>query len=301
MALNFNDVFPYNAIETVTRDGQKMVKYPKTYVKCIDGPDGSAYAGKRCWLISEFPKEGFHVHPAFMNAGQELDYFLLGAYEASNNNGKPESLPDKTPWVNINTTDAIAKCLLRNTGAAGSEQYGWHIESIYEYQFVSLLMLIELGNADVQTAIGNGNINGSGCVKTGTTNAVWRGLHEHWANAWEIVDGLKTGASGQALIWDKNGNHTYCDTGKVIADKGFAKGATESYDLGDVFIPADDGSGGTYSASTGDGVWTGSNTVCYLGGGWHHGAQAGAFAFHVYSGASDSAGDLGFRLAKYDI
>lgn len=301
MALNFNDVFPYNAIETVTRDGQKMVKYPKTYVKCIDGPAGSAYAGKRCWLISEFPKEGFHVHPAFMNAGRELDYFLLGAYEASNNNGKPESLPDKTPWGNLNTTNAIAKCLLRNTGTAGSEQYGWHIESIYEYQFVSLLMLIELGNADVQAAIGNGNINGSECVKTGTTNAAWRGLHEHWANAWEIVDGLKADSSGKALLWDNVGNHTYQNTGKVIADKGFAKGKTANYDLGDVFIPADDGSGGTYSASTGDGVWIGSNTVCFLGGSWFDGAQDGAFAFYVCGEASSSAGRVGFRLAKYDI
>ena len=301
MSINFDNVFPFNQIETVTRDGQEMVKYPKTYIRCFTAPDGSKYAGKRCWMLSEFAQPGFHVHPAFMNEGQELDCFLSGAFEASNNGGKPESKSGKTPWVNISYTDAVAKCLLRNTGAPGSEQYGWHIETVYEYHFLSLLMLIEKGTPDMQTAIGSGNINGSGCVATGSTNATWRGRHECWANAWEIVDGLKTGSSGQALIWDKNGNHVYHDTGKIIADKGFAKGSTDNYDLGDLFIPADDGEGGTYSGSTADGVWTAANCVLYLGGSWYDGARDGAFAFYSYCGASYSDSSIGFRLGKYDI
>ena len=302
MAIDFTNVFPMNKIETVTRDGQQMVKYPKTYMKKITGPAGSKYAGRPCWLLSEFPSDDSHIHPAFMNGGKELDYFLRGSYEASNNgSGIPQSLTGKTPWVNISYTDALAACLKRNTGAAGSEQYGWHMSTFYEYEFASLLMLIEYGNPDMQSMIGSGNINGSGCVATGSTNAVWRGLHEHWGNSWEIVDGLKTGSSGQVLIWDKLGNHEYQDTGKIVADKGFATGSTDKYDLGDVFIPADDGQGGTYSGSTGDGVWTGSNTVCYMGGSWLDGAQDGAFTFDVLSTASDSNSDIGFRLSKYDI
>ena len=302
MALNFNNVYPYNKIEEVTVDGQKMIKFPKTYVKSGTAPDGSTYAGKRVWMISEFPKDGFHVHPAFMHNGQELDYFLLGKYEASKDaNNKPQSLAGKTPWVSITTPDAIAKCQLRNTGAAGSEQYGWHIETIYEYQLVSLLMLIELGAPDVQTLIGSGNINGSGVVSTGSSNAVWRGLCDHWADAWEIVDGLKTGANSQVLIWDNLGNQTYIDTGVVVQDKGFANQQGLNYNLGDLLIPADDGSGSTFSGSTSDGVWVAANCVCYLGGSWINGAQVGAFTFYVTNAASISYTLIGFRLAKYDI
>ena len=302
MPLNFDNVYPYNSIEEVTVDGQKMIKFPKTYVKSGTAPEGSTYAGKRVWMLSEFPLEGFHVHPAFMHDGQELDYFLLGKYEASkDSNNKPQSLAGKTPWVSITTPNAITACQSRNTGASGSEQYGWHIENIFEYQFVSLLMLIELGAPDVQSIIGSGNINGSAVVSTGTSNAVWRGLHDHWADAWEIVDGLKTGANSQVLIWDNQGNETYIDTGVVVQDKGFANKKGLNYDLGDLFIPADDGGGSTFSGSTSDGVWVAANCVCYLGGGWNDGAQDGAFTFDVAAAASHSHTDLGFRLAKYDI
>ena len=298
--LDFNNVYPYNAIEAVTRDGQKMVKIPKFYVKGGLAPEGSQLAGKRVWMIAENKEDGYHCHPAFMRAGQELDYFLIGAYEASNDgSGKPQSLPGKTPWVNINTPDAISAGTKRNTGTG--EQAGWHIESVYEYQAISLLMLIEMGAPDVQSIIGNGNSSNSACVATGTTNAVWRGIYDHWADAWEICDGLKTGASGQVLIWDKNGNQTYVDTGKVVADKGFASGSTDQYSLDELFIPSDDGSGKAFSASTADGVWTGSNTVLYLGGSWDDGAIDGLFAFAVSLGASGSYSSVGFRLAKYDL
>ena len=300
--LNFDDVFPYNKFEEVTRDGQAMIKIPKVYVKAGYTSPTAEMPEKYGWWISEFPQEGFHCHPAFMLNGEELDYFLLGKYEASNDGAsKAQSLSGKTPWVNITTPNAIAACLRRNTGVAGSEQYGWHLESIYEYQLISMLMLIELGTPDVQTVIGSGNINGSGVVATGSTNAKWRGICEHWANAWEICDGFKTGASGQALIWDKNGNQTYVDTGKIVADKGFARGKGTDYDFADVFVPVDDGKGSTYSGSTADGVWTAANCVLYLGGSWAYGARDGAFTFYSYRAASYSYSDIGFRLAKYDI
>lgn len=299
--LDFNNVYPYNAIETVTRDGQKMVKIPKFYVKGGLAPEGSQLAGKRVWMIAENKEDGYHCHPAFMRAGQELDYFLIGAYEASNDgSGKPQSLPGKTPWVNINTPNAISACTKRNTGTG--EQAGWHIENVYEYQAISLLILIEIGAPDVQDIIGNGNIGGSS-VTTGTTNAIWRGIHEHWANAWEICDGFKTGATGQVLIWDKNGNQAYIDTGKVVADRGFASGSTDQYSLDELFIPSDDGSGKAFSASTSNCLWEANkNCVLYLGGSWYNvNESCGLFTFSVGLSASYSGGEVGFRLAKYDI
>lgn len=299
--LDFSKIYPWSEIKTVKRDGQDMVLFPKFYVKGGFLPETSQYPGKRYWSVSREKAEGFHCHPAFMNEGKELDYFLLGAYEASNDgSGKPQSLPGKTPWVSINTPNAIAACKKRNTGAAGSEQYGWHIESVYEYQAVSLLMLIEMGAPDVQAIIGNGNISDS-VVNTGTTNAVWRGTHEHWANVWEICDGLQTGANKQVLIWDKQGNHTYQDTGKVVADAGFASGETDKYSLNELFIPTTDGTGKGFHSSTADGIWTSSNCVLFSGGGCYNGSDCGLFPFNVNNSTSYSYWCVGFRLAKYDL
>lgn len=295
--INLDDTFPYNAIKDVTIDGQAMIWYPKTYVRALELPETAQYAGKYAWQISEFPQEGFHVHRAFIDSsGKERDGFYLGKYEASNQSGVPGSIAGATPWVNINTPTAIAACKKRNTDASNDAKTGWHIENCFEYWYVSLLMLIDLGNADTYTAIGAG---GQGSLqKCGSTNAVWRGLYEHWANVWEIVDGCKMDGNGIVQIWDTTGE-TYVSTGKKLADSGIARGSGTGYDLSDTFIPAADGKGSSFSATTSDGVWTGSNTVTYLGGGWSYGSSDGAFTFFGGDGASSSYAGLGFRLAKW--
>lgn len=302
MAINFDNVFPYNKIQEVTVDGQKMIKFPKTYVKSGYAPEESQYAGKRIWMISEFPQEGYHVHPAFMHKGKELEYFLLGAYEASQgSDSKPESLAGKAPWVNISYNDAVPACKRRNTGESGSEQYGWHMMNVYEWNFVSMLMLIELGTPDVQTAIGSGNSNSSAAVTTGSSNAVWRGLHEHWGNVWKITDGLKTDGNGNVMIWDNKGNETWVSTGMKGEDKGFAVKEGDNFSFMDLLIPGDDKSGATYAASTADFTRFGANYVLYTSGSWDRGAVCGAFLFDLYWTATYSYSSIGFRLAKYDI
>lgn len=302
MAINFDNVFPYNKIEEVTVDGQKMVKFPKTYVKSGYAPEGSEYAGKRIWLVSEYPQDGFHVHPAFMHNGKELDYFLLGAYEASKgSSNKPESLSGKTPWVNISYNDAVPACKTRNTGNSGSEQYGWHMMNVYEWNFVSLLMLIELGTPDVQTAIGSGNSSSSAAVSTGSSNAVWRGLHEHWGNVWKITDGLKTDSNKQVLIWDNQGNETWVSTGMTGDTNGFALNEGDNFSFMDLLIPGNDGSSTSFASSTADYAYYNTDCVLYTGGHWIYGTHCGAFCFLMNDSASHSYASIGFRLAKYDI
>ena len=302
MAINFDNVFPYNKIQEVTVDGQKMIKFPKTYVKSGYAPEESQYAGKRVWMISEFPQDGYHVHPAFMHKGKELEYFLLGAYEASKgSDNKPETLAGKVPWVNISYNDAVSACKRRNTGESGSEQYGWHTMNVYEWNFVSMLMLIELGTPDVQTAIGSGNSNSSAAVTTGSSNAVWRGLHEHWGNVWEITDGLQTDGNGNAMIWDNKGYETWVSTGVKIENKGFAVKEGDNFSFMDLLIPGDDRSGTTYTASTTDGLHPEVNCVLHTGGDWSHGAYCGVFDFFATFTAAGGSSHIGFRLAKYDI
>ena len=203
--LDFSKIYPWSDIKTVQRDGQTMIYVPKTYTKEGKLTSGK-YAGSRYWMTSKTKGEGFHLPACFMYKGQELDHFCLASYEASRgSDGKPESKVGATPWSNAGGIQkAIDACNSRNTGASGSEQYGWHLQTYYERSFLARLMMIECGTPDVQTAIGrgkcdgswNGSFQGTTC---GSTSASWRGLHEFWGNCWEWCDGLQMDGNGKAM------------------------------------------------------------------------------------------------------
>ena len=84
MAINFNTRPIYKDIETVTIDGQAMVKIPAFYVKYGTVPAGRTYAGKKMHLVSERALTGYHLHPAFIHDNKEMDCFYIGAYEGYN-------------------------------------------------------------------------------------------------------------------------------------------------------------------------------------------------------------------------
>ena len=292
---------PWAGICSVTIDGQAMVKIPKFYVRCYT-PTSGAFAGKVCREISDCAQTGYHVHPAFVHNGAEMPCFYIGAYEAYNaGSGKAGSKSGQTPWVSIDNPAAISACAARNTGASGSEQYGWHLQTIYERAAISMLMMIELGTPNVQTAIGAGNVSSSAAVATGSTAAKWRGIHEFWGNVWEHTDGATTDASSILHIFSTQGDGTYVSTGVVPAG-GWIKKVSEAsgtnFDLNDVFIPTV--SDGTESNGTfGDYCWVAANCVLYMSGYWGYGSQAGAFSFDVGDASSGAGAGFGFRVAKY--
>lgn len=278
-----------------------MIKIPKFYIKVGTAPAGAAQAGKKCWWISDRARAGYHVHPAFVRNGKETACFYIGAYEASANGAKACSIANVAPWVSIANPAAISACAARNTGAAGSEQYGWHLQNIYERHAISLLMLLELGTPNVQSAIGAGNTSSSAAVATGTTNAVWHGIHEFWGNVWEHTDGFKTDASGIGQIFSNQGDGSYVGT-NVVPTNGWIKAVAEAsgtnFDLKDVFVPAvADGTEG--NGTFGDYGWESTNCVLYTSGHWGNGSQAGAFMFYVSYASSYAYTTFGFRVAKY--
>lgn len=299
--LDFSKIYPWSDIKTVQRDGQTMIYVPKTYTKEGKLTSGK-YAGSRYWMTSKTKGDGFHLPACFMYKGKEIDHFCFGAYEASRgSDGKPESKVGATPWANAGGIQAVIDaCNSRNTGGAGSEQYGWHLQTYYERSFIARLMMIECGTPDVQTAIGRGRDSGSHTT-CGGTDASWRGLHEFWGNYWEWCDGLQMDGSGKYKVFDKQGNGTYVSTNIPLANEGFAMASGDNFDLGDLFVPGDDGTNGSYTGSTGDGLWTGTNAILFTSGCWADGSYCGAFCFHVTISARYSDGSYGFRLAKYDV
>ena len=302
MSADFNKIYPWAGIEKVTIDGQTMVKIPKFWIKVGKAPNSAKYPGKKCYWVSDRQRTGYHVHPAFIRNGKEMDCFYIGAYEAYNaGSNKAGSAAGKSPWVSIDNPAAIAACAARNTGAEGSDQSGWHLQTIYERAAVSLLMMIELGTPNVQTAIAMGNVSSNAAQSTGATAAKWREICEWWGNVWEHTDGFKTDANSIGQIFSNQGDGTYVSTGVQVA-AGWIKEVSEAsgtnFDLNDVFVPSV--SDGTESNGTfGDYCWVAANCVLYQSGDWGHGSGGGAFAVYVNDGASHSSTFIGFRVAKY--
>ena len=166
--------------------GQVMVEQPKFYYKMeplelVENVTGEAathgYGIVRArYSISDTPIEGFKLHPAFINeAGNETDYYYIGAYEAcafdvsenayntkdlanvdttTTTGDKLSSIANAKPMsgyqvvLDVPTTETLAM----NRGA------GWHSMSFKVASAEQMLLLVELGG-DSQTAIGNGVIN----------------------------------------------------------------------------------------------------------------------------------------------
>lgn len=161
-------------------NGQVMVYQPKFYYlvvpiayEPIDNEVGGYHLKVANYYVSDTLRPGFKVHPAFINEdGLEVDYILIGAYEASiydtsaNAYLKQDeqvadfdkdllcSISNVKPCSGLtqNLTSANVEKLAKNRGE------GWHSTSIKDVSMEQLLMIIELGTMNTQNGIGKGVI-----------------------------------------------------------------------------------------------------------------------------------------------
>lgn len=303
MALDFTKEYPFNSFQSVTIDGEAMVKVPKFYVR-VYTPESGKYAGMKCWEVSEDRiDDSFHLHPAFMRNGKELDCFYIGAYSAYKklSGNVAGSKANEDAWTDVGGLEN-ARQYCANRGA----DEGWHLQTIYERSALQILALLEAGHGDSQSKYGAGNVNTSAAVKTGSSNANFHGIHELWGNHWEIVDGIKGDGSGNISIWDNKGNQTYVNTGlkpttgNYIVDVYNVSG--ENYNLGDTFIPSAVAAE-NQSAFTdiSEGI-VNDNFTLLLNADYKSGAtQPGIFAVKWDKSTTDSDVDIAFRIAKYEV
>lgn len=299
-AATFNNHPTYAGIVPQTIDGQAMIKIPKFYFKAGTVPSGP-YAGKRYWMVSDQPVAGFSVHPAFMNAGAQIDQFWVGKYQGTNDGGtKLGSVAGVTPLVSIDFPTMQARAAARNTGGVT----GFGLWNIYQLSAIQTLALIEMGGSDSQTLVGQGHVSGSSALATDNATvaqATWRGIVGLWGNVWQMVDGLQTDGSSKYKIWDKNGNKTYQTTSLTAPANGYpvtmATASGTDYDLATVFA-AETTNATAGNGTYGDYFYQSANCVAYHGGGWGNGAYAGLFYQNVGVAASHLHTHLGGRLAK---
>ena len=155
-------------------NGQVMVYQPKFYyrrvpITMIDNTVGKIIQ-KDSFIISATNQTGFKIHPLFVNnAGEELDYVLLSAYEgglydvsaskyinnsATNvdfNSDKLSSVSGIKPITGSSELDFTrAEKLATNRGT------GWHIQTIEAESANQMLEIIEFGTMNGQSALGKG-------------------------------------------------------------------------------------------------------------------------------------------------
>lgn len=169
-----------------------MLVVPIAY-EPIDNEVGGYHLKVANYYVSDTLRPGFKVHPAFINEdGLEVDYILIGAYEASiydtsaNAYLKQDeqvadfdkdllcSISNVKPCSGLtqNLTSANVEKLAKNRGE------GWHSTSIKDVSMEQLLMIIELGTMNTQNGINQGvvsivdNSSYNCAVHTGSTSSL---------------------------------------------------------------------------------------------------------------------------------
>jgi len=249
-------------------DVDVMVYQPKFYYKVVPlklekQSSGLGYHIRKAnYYISSTPHAGFKLHPLFFDKnGNEIDYVLFSAYEASymwrrqvSTNGTDFRYVDSIFHDGVGTdttieTSAVLKSLpgvkpisgqykamnkfnLENCALRKSPN--WHLDTIQSVSANQLLMAIEYGTFNTQSAIGLGIVNNPdsdtiNCSSlTGSTSAEtfntasgmasetiydiegtetpfntngnvavsYRGMENPWGNIWKQVNGINIWGDG---------------------------------------------------------------------------------------------------------
>lgn len=285
----------YYGDEGYTEDGsngQVMVYQPKFYyLVCPLEYDrqetGYGYHLRKAnYYVSETQRAGFKLHPAFYDKnGNEVDYILMSAYEGciydtsanaylKNDEQVMDASKDKfssiagarpASGVSQNLTRPNIEQMAKNRGEC------WHSLGIKTASMEQLLMIVEMGMMNLQTAIGQGVVNlpwttgsdttssyagatgstaslgnGTGrATKTttyeggkatdytvdGKTSICYRGVENFWGNIWKFAYGI----------------NFYCEVGKpflgyVCKDFNYAESKkTDNYENIGFALPSENG------------------------------------------------------------
>jgi hypothetical protein len=294
-----------------------MVKIPKFYYRHVYGEA----AKKHQFWISEHPISGFKLHPAFIRAGVEKPYVLLGAYKASFGRNQADtadtlaSVSGALPAVSRNIAQfrTLAEARGTETGA------NWTQVDALTRNAVALLYLVEYADTDSQSAIGDGithssntgavasggcdylvGASGNAVGETGKVSVSYRGLEDLWGNVWEFVDGINIKANHRPYVADHGFvsdvfDEPYTDAGFNLPGtnnwvNNFACSAGADWLLMPSAVGASSGYiPDYYYQATG-------NRVALVGGRWNYGTSAGLFSWSVHVASSSAALDVGARL-----
>ena len=317
--------------------GDVLVRKPAYYCQ-FEFDDGTDLAR---WWVSARPAAGFSLHPYFYmrGGGVPASYMFSGAYEAYGlvygGQFRLGSASGKQP-----VTGGVAYPDLPNNGRFtidDAELYASRIspgnagcESFWGYCADQLLMYIEYGTFDLQSALGKGivdlpsgegfagkltgadnidsrlaeNGTGVGSDIDGKTPVTWRGIENPYGNVWKFIIGANFDVGAYRLI-KRDGTGTLAATLAAGSyEEGTGTSLTSGYvsalledELGGLAImpSAAGGSDSTYLCD----YWyppTGSGRILLAGGYWNTARGAGPGGRYAYYAVSDSGRTSGARV-----
>lgn len=210
---------------------QVMVEQPKFYYKVvplkIEKRRKGGITRKVRYYVSDTPKAGFKLHPAFIENGRENEKIYLAAFEGSLYDSSAGayilddsqvadfandilcSIANAKPMSGLtqNATRANVRKLAEKRGSGWEQSYAATVSAS------QMLMLIEYASFNMQSCIGDGathktddgssnmaeptgvtvnlgNASGTASNANGIQFVTYRGEENFWGNIWWWVDGL---------------------------------------------------------------------------------------------------------------
>lgn len=217
--------------------GQVMVYQPKFYylvcpVEYDPIDTGIGYHLRKAnYYVSEKPRAGFRLHPAFYDAsGNEIDYFLTSAYEGSIYDASASAYLLNDEQV-MNTGEDKFSSIAGARPASGSSQNltrpnieamaqnrgtNWHGDLIKQVSAEQMLMIIERGMMSLQTAIAQGVVSLPWTTGSDTTSsyAAATGSTASLGNGTGRAEKTTTYEGGVAKEYTVDGKTSVCWRGK---------------------------------------------------------------------------------------
>lgn len=313
---DFDKCFPWSDMcEVVDESGNVFIRIPKFYSKVTKNANGT-YKHQ----LSGFRYDGFST--LFVDGkGNEIDYVLVGKYEASGSAAKAESKSGKTCLVNITLPGMRTACA---ANGEGYQQYDFLIDAIIKELFLiefattnsqsimkgwtdgSNSAALQTGHTDnVKTASGSWNTNheagDTGCNTDGHHACKYRGIENPWGNVWKWCDGITFSSEKVYICLDptkyksEDTSQPYNYVGKRAMSNGYCKKVEhfERYPL----LGYTSEIGGSENTYYSDYYYQSSGgTVLGVGGYWNGGSSAGLWCWVGYYTASISYSSFGGRL-----
>lgn len=217
--------------------GQVMVYQPKFYylvcpVEYDPIDTGIGYHLRKAnYYVSEKPRAGFRLHPAFYDAsGNEIDYFLTSAYEGSIYDVSASAYLLNDEQV-MNTGEDKFSSIAGARPASGSSQNltrpnieamaqnrgtNWHGDLIKQVSAEQMLMIIEMGMMSLQTAVAQGVVSLPWSTGSDTTSsyAATTGSTASLGNGTGRAEKTTTYEGGVAKEYTVDGKTSVCWRGK---------------------------------------------------------------------------------------
>ena len=251
---------------------QVMVEQPKFYYKVVPLvlepiANGKGYhMRKGRYYISDYPKAGFKVHPAFVRNGVEHEKIYLSAYEGSiyDKSASAYLLNDEqvadfsadllSSIANAKPCSGLRQDLKRSNARllANNRGNGWEQQTVQTVSLTQLLFLIEYAKFNMQDVLGMGATqkrdDGSSNLaeKTGSTTSLgnasgavtnsnsiqivaYRGEENPYGNIWKFVDGINVMANGIHAVYVADHDFSDKQSTGSYTDVGFTLAKTSGY------------------------------------------------------------------------